>query len=109
MDETIDKADVVALPVKHRPEKGNLMLTPPPMKKCSHFRGLFTVDLVAGKCSCRECGDEVSAMFVLEKLMQAESLWNRTREAYQDEMLRLKTRSRTKCQHCGQMTRISAK
>lgn len=101
--------DVVKLPVKHRPEKGHLMLTPPPLKKCSHYKALFTVDTVAGKCTCRECGEEVSAMYVLERLMEKESQWNRTRIAYQDEMLRLKNRSSTKCQHCKQMTRISAK
>ena len=46
-------------------------------------------------------------MFVLESLMHQESRWMRTREAYQEEMKRLDERSRTKCQHCGQMTRIS--
>lgn len=48
-------------------------------------------------------------MFVLKMLMQAESRWNQTRESYQEEMKRLRERSRTKCQHCGQMTRISGR
>lgn len=100
--------NVAVLPVKHKaPPSGDLMLIPPPASKCIHFNTSFEVDEDAGKCTCKGCGEEVSPMFVLKRLMQLESRWMRTRSAHQDEMKRLKERSRTKCQHCGKMTRIS--
>jgi hypothetical protein len=36
-----------------------------------------------------------------------ETKWHESFKRYQAEMRRLSERSRTKCQHCGQMTRIS--
>ena len=48
-------------------------------------------------------------MFVLEQLMKQESQWMRTMATYQDQMKRLAERSRTKCQHCGEMTRVSSR
>lgn len=103
-------ADVVDLPVRrHEKPDGSLMLVPPPFGNCSHFNGPFEVDEKAGDCKCLKCGERVTAIFVLTQLMRQESQWMRTRAAYQDEMKRLKARSRTKCEHCGQMTRISSR
>lgn len=104
-----DDENIAIFPAKHRrPDKG-LMLVPPEPNTCSHYPAAFTVDVKAGKCTCRKCGADVAPMFVLEMLMHKESQWNRTREAYQDEMKRLKDRSSTKCQHCQRMTRISGR
>jgi len=101
-------ADVLKLPVKRiDPPDGSLMLVPPPSGKCIHFNGPFEVDENAGDCRCLKCGEKVTAIFVLKQLMRQESQWMRTRAAYQEEMKRLNERERTKCQHCGQMTRIS--
>jgi len=103
-------AEVTALPVKHKtPPDGSLMLVPPPMQGCAHFNTSFEVDERAGKCKCLGCGAEVAPMFVLKRLMELESRWMRTRAAHQEEMKRLKERRKTKCQHCGQMTRISGR
>lgn len=107
---TIDDATVTALPVKPRPALEDApMLQAVPYSHCKHYLAAFTVDSVAGKCFCKDCGGEVSPMFVLEQLMKQESQWMRTRAAYQDEMQRLAERTRTKCTHCGQITRISGK
>lgn len=101
-------ADVVQLKTERRaPPDGKLMLVPPPFGKCIHFNTSFEVDEDAGKCKCLGCGEEVSPMFVLKALMQLESRWMRTRAGYQEEMARLKARERTKCEKCGEMTRIS--
>lgn len=102
-----DETGVVQLPVKRRQDTKGLMLVPPEPSGCSHLMTAFTVDVKAGKCACRGCGQEVSPMFVLERLMQKESQWQRTREAYQGEMQRLGERTKTKCQHCKKMTRVS--
>jgi uncharacterized protein YeaO (DUF488 family) len=39
--------------------------------------------------------------------MHKEHRWHELHARYQDEMQRLAERERTKCQHCGQLTRIS--
>lgn len=104
----IETTNVVTLPTKDAvPRNGELFLVAPPFGKCQHYNASFEVDVKAGKCKCRACDDEVSPMFVLERLMNEESRWNQTRSAYMDEMKRLGERSKTKCRNCGVMTRIS--
>lgn len=97
---------ITTLPIKPKADTGHLMLVPP-SAGCPHFPANYEIDVDAGRCRCKICGGEVSPWFVLKMLMHHESTWNRTREAYQDEMKRLRERSKTKCDHCGKMTRIS--
>lgn len=98
---------ITTLPVKRKAPTGNLMLVPPPVTKCHHYNASFEVDVDAGECTCSKCGGKVTPMFVLQQLMHHESRWNRTREEYASEMKRLSERSKTKCDHCGKMTRVS--
>lgn len=56
---------------------------------------------------CGSCGTKLDPMWVLKVLAGEESEWLRVRSLYQDEMKRLNERKRTKCDHCGKMTRIS--
>lgn len=98
--------DVVKFP-KRKKEQSESFLVAVPYSKCQHYDGPFEVDEHGGKCKCLKCGDEVTPIFVLMRLMNKESNWMRTRAGYQEEMKRLNERSRTKCQHCGQLTRIS--
>ena len=92
---------------RKNPPDGKLMLVAPPATQCSHFGTSFEVDEKAGTCKCLGCGNIVAPIFVLMRLMNLESHWMRTRNAYQEEMKRLSERTRTKCQHCGAITRIS--
>lgn len=102
--------NIVALPANFKePPAGDRMLAPVDFKRCTHFNTTFQIDVNGGKCVCLGCKEEVSPMFVLEKLMQVESRWMRTRAAYQDEMKRLAERSSTKCRHCGKMTKVSSR
>lgn len=103
----MDDDKIKTLPVKPKAETGRLMLVPPPREGCNHFQASFEIDVVGCKCKCLACGGEVSPWFVLNRMMDKECTWNRTREAYKDEMKRLAERSKTKCDHCGKMTRIS--
>lgn len=108
-DQPLPLADVVPLPVARRPspEDGPMLRSVGLGSRCIHFNMQFEIDHDAAKCRCLGCGLEVSPMFVLEALMRKESRWLQTRAAYQDEMRRLAERERTKCQHCGKITRIS--
>lgn len=56
---------------------------------------------------CGLCGTRLDPMFVLRQMAHYETQWHRGRARYLDEMKRLKERSRTKCTHCGNMTKIS--
>lgn len=56
---------------------------------------------------CGQCGTKLDPMFVLRRLAVEETQWHNTRQRYQKEMKRLDERSRTKCQHCEKITRIS--
>lgn len=109
MSEELDVsgADIVKLPVQKREPVGDRFLVEVPYTACQHYVGPFEVDVDGGKCKCLECGGEVAPMFVLKLLMGQESRWMRAREAYLGEMKRLDERKRTKCEHCGEMTRIS--
>ncbi|SDV49254.1 hypothetical protein SAMN05216551_107187 [Chitinasiproducens palmae] len=101
-----ETASVTPLPVKPkaRAEDGPYLDRAP--FKCAHVHG-FTVDESLEQVTCRTCGERLNPMWVLSQLCNSETRWRQSREQYQDEMKRLKERSRTKCEHCGKMTRIS--
>ncbi len=56
---------------------------------------------------CSACGTRLNPMFVLTILAREDTKFDRARQRYQEEMQRLRSRSRTTCQHCRKMTRIS--
>lgn len=107
IEQDLTGENIVQFTGKQREPVGERFLVEVPYSKCSHWQGPFEVDEKGGKCKCLRCGDEVTPIFVLTELMKQESRWMRTREAYLGEVKRLDERSRTKCQHCGEMTRIS--
>lgn len=101
-----DGGPVVRLPTARRPGPDEApFLQPVPFAACRHY-GSFVVDSPAGICKCMDCGEAVSPMFVLERLMREESRWMVARRHHEEQMQRLAERSRCKCQHCGQMTRV---
>lgn len=99
--------DVVFLPFKNKRSEDSAPFLVAPTDKCKHYANQFVVNSAAGKCFCKACGEEVSPMLVLERLMQQESRWMENRKKYMDEMERLAKRTKTKCRHCGQLTPIS--
>lgn len=56
---------------------------------------------------CGVCGTRLNPMFVLMRIASQETGFTHTRKVYQEEMKRLSERSKTQCNHCGKMTRIS--
>lgn len=56
---------------------------------------------------CGNCGTKLEPMWVLSRLAHEETAFDHKRKVAAEEMRRLHERSRTQCQHCGQMTRIS--
>lgn len=83
-----------------------MQLLQPYEKKCDHRDKGVVVDEALLDVTCRGCGSKLDPVWVLARLAEHESQWRRSREAYMDEAKRAKERRSTKCQHCGQMTRI---
>lgn len=116
-----DDDNIVELKIKARSETEEPMLKVVGGlgdKSCDHrsyWDGARFVDVTyriregETEVECGRCGTRIDPMFVLKQLASKESGWFRARERYQDEMRRLSERSKTKCDHCGRMTRISGR
>lgn len=102
-----DDKKVERLPVKHREQtKGRVLeMVRPKYNECQHTR--FIIDTKLAKVMCRDCSAQLDPMYALSQLANQETKYHDLHERYQDEMGRLKARVKTKCQHCGHMTRIS--
>jgi hypothetical protein len=67
----------------------------------------YIVDEAAAEVECGGCKAKLNPMWVLAKLAHNETKYHETAKRYQEEMARLSERSRTRCDACGHMTRIS--
>lgn len=123
-----DKVKPIGVRFKERPTEGDPMLRIVEARygsgACDHRHYFDGNPLLGGarlreaqyliregetEVECGQCGTRLDPMFVLKILARQETQYDRSRERYQAEMKRLSERSRTKCQHCGKMTRISRK
>lgn len=100
-------ADVIKLNVQFKPPVAEDKYLVPAPPGCNHHNGPFLVSEKLAEVTCGRCNAKLNPIWVLTKLMHAESKWHDNMTRYQDEMKRLSERSKTKCQHCKQMTRIS--
>ena len=67
----------------------------------------YLIDPEADCVTCKVCEKTFNTMAVLVDLARKESRWMHNLRDYHDRMSRLAERERTKCQCCGQMTKIS--
>lgn len=102
-----DDKKVTDLPVrfKTRPSGDVYLTLTHSTSKCYH--GQYEVDDAKAEVICGICKEKIDPMAVLRELAHKETGWHRARVIYQEEMKRLEERARTKCQHCGKLTRIS--
>jgi ribosomal protein S27E len=103
-----DLTNVTQLPIKPKPrlEEESERFLVVEHRGCAH-RGGFTLNESEECITCKLCGEKLNPMYALKMLAQQETRWHETRKRYQEEMKRLDERSRTTCEHCGKMTRIS--
>ena len=100
--------NVTLLPVKPRIDLGkDRVLKSVHLGRCWHKR--FIVDEQLAEVECADCHEKLNPMWVLQQLSIQENRFHELHARYHDELKRLGERSRTKCQHCGEMTRISNK
>ena len=85
--------------------------------KCNHRSVIIGSSIIQVKyllrdgeteVECGNCGMRLDPMWVLKILANEENHWFNNRARYLEEMKRLSERSRTECQHCGKMTKISS-
>lgn len=72
--------------------------------KCRHIH--LTVDEDLAEVECQDCGAKLNPVAVLARLAREESRFELRRQEMVAEREKLEAKSRTKCQHCGQMTHV---
>lgn len=72
---------------------------------CLHY-GSYLVDSKAEFVTCKQCGERLNPIWVLGQLARNESRYRNQVANHRKVSKELEGRNRTKCQHCGQMTRI---
>lgn len=74
-------------------------------EQCVHRA--FVIDHEKSEVECKDCKAKLNPMWVLQKLAARDHRFQEAHVRYNEEMKRLDERTRTKCQHCGKLTRIS--
>lgn len=108
-------ADVERLPVKFKEPTPSERVV---VRRFEVHRGLeclhsplmgasYIVDEKLAEVECGKCGAKLNPMWVLGQIATQDRRFQESQARYQDEQRRLAERSRTKCQHCQRMTRIS--
>lgn len=103
----MDDDKVKRFPVKPRTRELALELVHyDPTAPCSHQRCPYRIKEGEAEVVCGGCGVRLDPMFVLKQLAFQDSIWKQRQEAAVRTAKELHERVRTKCQHCGKMTRI---
>jgi hypothetical protein len=108
----MNEDNITKLPVRFKnalPEERSLVMLHETGKTglCSHLFCTYIVDQAAAEVECGKCGEKLNPMWVLVHLAVNDRRYDESQKRYQEEMRRISERSRTKCCHCGKMTRIS--
>ncbi len=74
------------------------------VESCAH-RAIL-VDVQLSTVECGDCGEKLNPVMMLSRMGREESRWAEEYKRLQGIKKTLETRTRCKCQHCGQMTRI---
>ena len=72
--------------------------------KCNHNQTVIDEELAMVKC--KTCGKELNPIWVLMRFAREDSRYRRNMKANAESEKAYEKRIRTKCQHCGKMTRI---
>lgn len=97
---------IVKLDVPFKKSDGPIFQDISYSRECRHD-GSYQIAADEKDVICAQCNERLNPMSILVKLMNKETNWHLKQERYNDEMKRLSKRQRTKCDNCGQMTRIS--
>ena len=103
--------NVTRFPIRpKRPDGRTLKIVESYSKQgCQHTPegNTYLVDQSEGTVHCGKCDTKLDPLWVMLQLANKESHWYYNWERYAKVARAAEKRIRTKCQHCGQMTRIS--
>lgn len=74
---------------------------------CNHSTCTYIVDEKLAEVQCGDCGAKLEPVWVLRQLCEKEARWNERRREFLELQEETKGRTRTRCQHCDQMTAIN--
>lgn len=74
---------------------------------CQHSTSTFIVDEKLAEVQCGDCGAKLEPIWVLRQLCEKEARWNQRRTEFLELQEATRERTRTRCQHCDQMTAIN--
>ena len=74
---------------------------------CNHTTCTYIVDEKLAEVQCGDCGAKLEPVWVLRQLCEKEARWNDRRREFLELQTHLRERTRTRCQHCDQMTNIN--
>ncbi len=103
---------VTRLPVRFRepPDADRTLFgphDPPHHPECSHTFVHYYVNPAEAEVTCGKCKTKLNPMWVLGQLANGDRRYAESQRAAKAAQARLDERSRTKCEHCKRMTRIS--
>jgi hypothetical protein len=74
---------------------------------CDHRTCTYIVDEKLAEVQCGDCGAKLEPVWVLRQLCEKEARWNERRKEFLELQEETRGRTRTRCQHCDQMTAIN--
>lgn len=74
---------------------------------CNHSTSTYIVDERLAEVQCGDCGAKLEPVWVLRSLCEKEARWNQRRTEFLELQAETRDRTRTRCQHCDQMTNIN--
>ena len=73
-------------------------------KKCNHFR--CELDEALAELMCKDCGEKLSPVAYIKVIAEAWAHYERRIQEYQDGKRLYEAKTRCRCEHCKQMTRV---
>lgn len=73
-------------------------------KTCSHMN--VKIDEARTEVECATCGLLIHPVWWIGQLVEHWALFQRQQKAWEEAAARYEAKSRTKCQHCGKITRV---
>lgn len=68
--------------------------------------GPFLINSDLNVVECEACDEKLNPIYVLEMMSSHETRWHEFAKEYAEAKKDLSKRTRTRCQHCAQMTKI---
>lgn len=72
---------------------------------CRHNR--LQVDDTLEKIFCKDCKEQLNPFFAIKQLMSMSDVWKRQKAQADLSVEAAEKKTKTKCQHCGKMTKVS--